>query len=181
MVWVSAIILILLFVYLNRFLCVPFKFFFALIVTGAIIWSAYLLYQIQRRDPTDFDKLRLDSPRLNSSPSSINTSSYGLSPGLNNSSDCVGSECCDTGLIYDKINKICVIDTSQSDSSQGFTTIEQAYSNGEYDQSSLQEGFTVEKMLDYYPPMSIGQLFNMPLFNYACEGDTYCTYRDRTV
>ena len=178
MVWVSAIILILIFVYLNRFFGVPFKFFFALIVTGAIIWSAYLLYQIQKRDPTDFDKLRLNGPKISSSPGSINTTSTGsknITPTptttlSNNSNVCVGQDCCPDGYNYNS--------EPGHNKCEQFTTIEQATTNGEY--STEQEGFTVEKLLDFYPPMSIGQLFNMPLFNYACEGQTYCAYRDNT-
>jgi uncharacterized membrane protein (DUF485 family) len=169
MIWVCTIVLVILLVYMNRFLGVPFNFFFAIIVTVAIVWSVWIFYSINIRDPTDYDKLNLDGPNASDVTS---TSNWFTEVGAKNNLDytapsafCIGADCCPTvtgsKLHYDAGLNKCV-DAFQN------------YNGGK-------EGFiTLNQFLDYYPPMSISKIFPMTMYNYPCEGDSYCTYRDKS-
>ena len=175
MIWVCVVILILLLVYLNRYLGIPFNFFFAIIVTIGVLWSAWLLYSISVRDPIDYDKLNLQPPNL--SPSTAGNSIFGLgpSPGTHDISACVGAECCPIitqdgyTLKYNVKDNLCELEGMKS------------RKEGMKSRKEGKEGFvTMSNFLDYYPPMSISKLFPVYLHNYPCEGEEYCTYRDET-
>jgi len=174
-IWVCVIVLILLLVYLNRYLGIPFNFFFAVIVTTAVLWSGWILYTISLRDPTDYDKLNLEPPNLGPSANAGDLLAGNNLFGTNNGPTCVGAECCPLvsaqgyKMQYNPLINKCEIVMSQGPSPHADSFV------------GNKEGFvTMSQFLDYYPPMSISKLFKMPLYNYACEGEEYCTYRDNT-
>jgi len=172
-IWVCVIILILLLVYLNRYLGVPFNFFFAIIVTIAILWSGWILYNISLRDPTDYDRLNLEPPNLGPSTNASDNLSNSIFSNSNNS-ECIGAECCPGQ--YNNVFKICELGLGPGLGPSG-----EGFQNGEEHKEEEKESFvTMSQFLDYYPPMSISKLFPMPLYNYPCEGEEYCTYRDNT-
>jgi|LauGreSuBDMM15SN_2_FD.fasta_scaffold69804_2 FtsH-binding integral membrane protein len=81
---------------------------------GSIIYSLNSYVNIQQRELTDFNKMRLDPPTLDEKKKS--ESSTALLSGtlsIDNANDCVGNACCPPGMTFSTGNNRC----------EGFTTL----------------------------------------------------------
>lgn len=183
MIWVGTITVLLLLIYLKRiFSDFPFNFFFLLTITIAVLWTTYILYTISQRDPTDFDKLYLIPPEFKSYPSARPISSGSTDLQFDANGNCIGEYCCVPGETYVKNdtypNGKCLIDTNIKNNfqnmSDGFENMSDGFEN------KRKEGFTaIGDLLGAYPPNLGANLFPFYSYNYACEGDDYCTYNNR--
>ena len=92
-------------------------------------WAAFIYIGIQNRDNIDFDKIYSTAPDRASDSSgnaianSINSGNISKTLGLAVNNTCVGNDCCNGGTIYSSADNKCI---------QRFTSIEQAYNNGEF-------------------------------------------------
>jgi len=94
-------------------------------------WALFIYVGIQNRDNVDFDKIYSVSPdnALDSSgnaiANSINSGNISKTLGLAVNTTCIGNDCCNGGTIYSSADNKCV-------PKNAFTSIEQAYNNGEF-------------------------------------------------
>ena len=98
-------------------------------VSVGVIWSVRIYMGIISRDNVDFDKIYSLSPDLSGNAVVVDHtfSANGFSIGLG--IDCIGSDCCADGLVYDPNLLQCIIPTVGAKSP--FTSIQQAYRSGE--------------------------------------------------
>jgi hypothetical protein len=192
MIWVGTITLVLLLVYLKRiFTDLPFNLIFLLIITGALIWSILILYTIYTRDPTDFDKLYLTPPDFKATPVASATITDNTDSGYDSNGNCIGETCCRAGEVYrhDPVTGYgsCYI-LGTPNIPDSFTTMSGDNGTGARKISNMEmagfqdkkEGFTsaVGNLLNTFPPNVGASIFPFYEYNYACEGDDYCVYRD---
>ena len=168
MIWIGTAALVLLLVYLNRYLGVPFNFFFVIIITVAILWTLLTLRTMYIRDPTDFDKLHLAPPKMTPAKYSGPAASPSDGSGSGGSgSDCIGQQCCTYGMHYDLNQRKCV-----ENDNVGQTMLGRLFSR---------DYFTnMTDVISQYPPVLPTNIFPMYMYDYACEGSQYCSYRDET-
>ena len=101
----------------NSFPIIPSTLIDVLIISllaGSIIYSLNSYVNIQQRELTDFNKMRLDPPKLDDKKKS--ESSTALLSGtlsIDNANDCVGNACCPPGMTFSTGNNRC----------EGFTTL----------------------------------------------------------
>jgi len=191
MIWVGAITVVLLLIYLKRvFSDFPFNLFFMLTILAALLWSAFILYTISKRDPTDFDKLYLIPPDFKSIPVAMSSKDSTASDQWDMNGNCIGESCCTAEETYIKpghsykgttyehgkcLPGAGLIETFQNRGQEGFKNKGlMGFKN------RGQEGFTaIGDLLASFPPNLGANLFPFYSYNYACEGDDYCVYRDQ--
>lgn len=110
------------------------------LIVGSIggIWALLIYLGIQNRDNVDFDKVYSLAPDDSENHdgnvviNSKNTTTRNMSNILNYATTCAGQECCGQNTLYDFVQGQCL------PSSSGFTSMEQAYNNGEFTGNVLQ-------------------------------------------
>ena len=110
LVWVAAFILVLPIFLICRILpkWVPCKLIIFLILLCALGGSIYLYWDLLRRDPTDYDRLKMDPP----SPPPTQTSNQHV---VYNIGFCTSSNCCAQGTTWDPINAVCISTSAHID------------------------------------------------------------------
>ena len=109
-----------------------------IVLVGGIggIWALYIYYGIQQRDNVDFDKLYSTPPKSamdtsgNAFTDNLKVGNISNALGLTTNNVCTGNTCCPPGFVYSSDLNVCI-------STQGFTSMEQAYSNGDYKGNAL--------------------------------------------
>jgi len=102
-------------------------------VSVGVVWSLRIYFGIIQRDNVDFDKIYSFSPDLSGNAIVVDHSfaANGFSIGLG--IDCVGSDCCSDGLVYDTNLSQCVLAPVKS----GFTSIQQSHRSGEFSGNNI--------------------------------------------
>jgi len=103
--------------------------FFFILVGG--IWALMVYMGIRNRDNIDFDKIYSITPQdvsgnIITGNTRFSATGFSGSFGI----DCVGQDCCSSGLVYDNDSLKCIVPKVQTKS--GFTSIQQAYNAGEF-------------------------------------------------
>lgn len=111
LVWVAAFVIILLLTFICKWLpvWVPCKLVIWILVLAALGVSAYLMNDLQIRDPLDYDRPQLAPPKIETPPidSSSNDGSNSFRFGL-----CNNESCCSAGTVWDPTQYVCVADLS---------------------------------------------------------------------
>ena len=101
-----------------------------------LAWAVYIYFGIQYRDNVDFDKLYSTPPKSamdtkgNAFTDTLNAGNISDALGLQVNTVCSGNTCCPAGYKYSSKENVCVSE------SESFTSLSQAYVNGEYKVSS---------------------------------------------
>lgn len=108
LIWVGAFILIMFLIFACKFLpsWMPCKLIIALIFLTAMGASLYLYYDLQKRDPMDYDRLNLGPPDFAQPPTNTKMSENDFAAftlGF-----CTSASCCSTGTKWDDVNKKCI-------------------------------------------------------------------------
>lgn len=108
LIWVGAFLIIFCMIMLCKLLPVwiPCKIFIFLIVLTACCVSIYLYWDLTKRDPTDYDKLKLPPPDLVTSGTGMpasNTDFAMFALGF-----CTSASCCASGTTWDSVNSVCI-------------------------------------------------------------------------
>ena len=134
---VVALLLILVLQFLSTNLTfipeVIYYLLFIILISGTIIYVILLVYNINNRDPLNFDQLNLGRPKIGPTLvpiSSPTTPSPSKSDELQQCTDvlgkteCVGSSCCQTGTIWDTNTYSCIVNpmSNKSVSAKSMTT-----------------------------------------------------------
>lgn len=103
---------------------------------GGGIWALYIYYGIQQRDNVDFDKIYSTPPKSamdtsgNAFTDNINAGNISYALGLTTNDVCTGNSCCPPNFVYSSDLNVCV-------PIQPFTSMQQAYSSGDYKGNAL--------------------------------------------
>ena len=118
---VVALLLILVLQFLSTNLTfipeVIYYLLFIILISGTIIYVILLVYNINNRDPLNFDQLNLGRPKIGPTLVPICTDVLGKT-------ECVGSSCCQTGTIWDTNTYSCIVNpmSNKSVSAKSMTT-----------------------------------------------------------
>lgn len=107
---IFAIVLIVPFVFLNKFGIFNYNltmFFITFIIVVTVLYILYRMILLRFRDNYDYDKIRQTS-RLHNEYRQNKTKNDRSGSLSNLKITCVGQECCTDGMLYDNTNKQCV-------------------------------------------------------------------------
>lgn len=106
-IWIVSFALVLVIIFLCSFLpsWLPCNILISIVLSIAGIMTIYLYFDMNRKDPNDFDKLDLAPPDISFNSQFITSSPFDLS-----FSTCIGKDCCSSiaGTTWDQGNAVCI-------------------------------------------------------------------------